>query len=320
MSLLITGATGFVGRNLILRALAGSETVHAVVRDEPKLRTQLKAENAATDQLQILPVRPDLWPVITPARAVLSAGVLFGRSREEYFATNVDWTLSIIRALPEHCRIVILSSLAAAGPTPDGISALRESDEDHPITWYGKSKLALEQAVRAEFPHRHITILRPPMIFGPRDSATLPIFRMTRGPLRFKPGLADKHYSFIAVDDLIDAIFAALDSPQPLPTCYVAYPTPISDRELITSSSEKAGLILPIPYSFLKPVAAVVDALPALRKAIPSLSGDRVLEVWADRWVVDSSKFIALTGLQPRRGLQETMKATRAYYLREGLL
>lgn len=320
MSLLVTGATGFVGRNLLLRALAAEEQVHAVVRDEAKLLTQLKSENVASEQLQVLSARPDLWPAVAPSRAVLGAGLLFGRTREEYFATNVDWTLSILRALPENCRVVILSSLSAAGPTPQGCTALRESDPDHPITWYGQSKLALEQAVRDEFPRRPITILRPPMVLGPRDTATLPLFRMGKGALRFKPGLADKHYSFIAVDDLIDAIFAALALPEPLPTCYVAHPSPISDREFIASSSEKAGLVLPIPHALLKPVARMIDAVPALRKAVPSLSGDRVLEVWADRWVVDGSKFSALTGLHPRRGLHETMQAARAYYLREGLL
>lgn len=320
MSLLVTGATGFVGRNLLLRALTGEEEVYAAARDEAKLRTQLKSENVATEQLQVISARPDLWPVVAPSRAVLSAGVLFGRTREEYFATNVDWTLSILRALPENCRVVILSSLAAAGPTPESCTALCESDADHPITWYGQSKLAMEQAVRDEFPRRHITILRPPMILGPRDTATLPIFRMSKGSLRLKPGLADKHYSFIAVDDLIDAIFAALASPEPLPTCYVAHPKTVSDRDLIASSTEKPGFILPIPHALLKPVARVVDAIPALRQAIPSLSGDRVLEVWPDRWVVDGSKFSALTGLHPRRGLRETMQATRAYYLREGLL
>ncbi len=320
MSLLLTGATGFVGRNLLLRALASGEDVFAVVRDEAKLLAQLKAENVAATQLQVLSSRPDLWPVVAPTHAVLSAGVLFGRTREEYFATNVDWTLSVLRALPEACRVVILSSLAAAGPTPEGCTALCESDADHPITWYGQSKLAMEQAVRAEFPRRHITILRPPMVLGPRDTATLPLFRMGKGALRFKPGLADKHYSFIAVDDLIDAIFAALASPEPLPTCYVAHPQTISDRELIASSSEKSGRIVPIPHGLLKQVARVIDAVPALRKAVPSLSGDRVLEVWADRWVVNGAKFTTLTGLLPRRGLRETMLATRDYYLREGLL
>lgn len=320
MSLLLTGATGFVGRNLLLRALAGKEEVYAAVRDESKLRAQLVAESVSSERLQVIPARADLWPVIAPTRAVLCAGLLFGRTREEYFATNVDWTLSLIRALPEDCRVVILSSLAAAGPTPPGRDALNENDAEHPITWYGKSKLAMEQAVNAEFPRRHITILRPPMVLGPRDTATLPIFRMSKGALRFKPGVADKHYSFIAVDDLVDAILAALASPEPLPTCYVAHPRVISDRELIASAGEKSGRVLPIPHGLLKQVARVIDAVPTLRKAVPSLSGDRVLEVWADRWVVDGSKFIALTGLQPRRGLEETMRATREYYLREGLL
>ncbi len=321
MSFLLTGVTGFVGRNLLLRLLARGESVQAVARDAAKLRAQLAAEGVASELVQTLPTASKDWPAgVSPAHAVLSAGVLFARNREEYFSINVDWNLSIIRSLPGNCRIVVLSSLAAAGPTPPGRKALTERDPGQPITWYGESKLALEQAIREEFPERHITILRPPMVLGPRDTATLPIFRMSRGYLRVKPGWADKHYSFIAVDDLVDAMLAALEAPQPLPTCYVAHPQTISDRDLIAAAGEKSGLLMPIPHAVLKPVAAFVDAVPALRRAVPSLSGDRARDLWIDRWVVDAAQFSRLTGFLPQRGLRETMDATREFYRREGLL
>lgn len=320
MSLVLTGATGFVGRNLLLRLLAAKEPVQAVVRDTGKLRAQIMAEGWDVNSIQTLPTQPSEWPPIAPTRAVLCAGALFARTREEYFTTNVDWTLSIIRALPESCRIVVLSSLAAAGPTPKGVDALTEESTEQPITWYGQSKLAMEQAIRREFPNRPIAILRPPMVLGPRDSATLPLFKMTRGYLRVKPGVAEKHYSFIAVDDLVEAILAALEAPAALPTCFVAHERTISDRELIATAGEKPGRALAVPHAVLRQVARVVNAVPALREAIPSLSGDRVLEVWEDRWVVDASKFSALTGWKARRDLKETLDATRDFYRREGKL
>ena len=80
----------------------------------------------------------------------------------------------------------------------------------------------MERAIRDEFSNRPISILRPPMILGPRDTATLPLFRMARGAIRIKPGLRTKSYSFIAVEDLVAAIFLALESEPFANVSYVA--------------------------------------------------------------------------------------------------
>jgi nucleoside-diphosphate-sugar epimerase len=66
-------------------------------------------------------------------------------------------------------------------------------DADAPITLYGESKLALERAIRANNADLPLTILRPPMVLGARDNATLPLFKMASGFLRVKPGLRKKN-------------------------------------------------------------------------------------------------------------------------------
>ena len=114
---------------------------------------------------------------------------------------------------------MVISSQSAGGPTPAGKRARTEADSDAPITWYGESKLDMERSIRREFPNRPITILRPPMILGPRDSATLPLFRMATGRIRIKPGLRSKSYSFVAVDDLVAAIFLALEQGRGSESC-----------------------------------------------------------------------------------------------------
>lgn len=321
-SLLLTGSTGFVGRNLLLREIQSGTKILAPVRDPIKLRTQLESEGLSADAVEALPADPSRWHGIFPDRTVLSAGVLFARNREEYFRTNIDWTLQCIEALPDSCRITVISSQSAGGPTPPGISARCESLADAPVTWYGESKLELERAIIKKFPGRPITILRPPMILGPRDSATLPLFKMASGLLRTKPGLRKKQFSFLSVHDTVEAIRASWNAPAGRPF-YIAAKNTITDTELIASAAKAArarGATLPVPLALVKAMSLVVDSVPSLRKAAPSLTRDRAREIWPDRWVVDSSSFRTATGWNCTQSLDEALAAAHAHYVREGSL
>ena len=321
-TLLLTGATGFVGRNLILRELEHGTRIFAPVRDADKLRRQLSREGLSTESVAPLPSDPAAWKDINPTHAVLSAGVLFARNREEYFKTNVDWTLEILRALPENCRTVVLSSQSAGGPTPCGRASRSESDADTPVTWYGESKLELEQRIRRFFPTRKITILRPPMILGARDTATLPLFKMGRNLIRTKPGWRKKEFSFIAIEDLIEAISAAFDLDAPGPF-YISSDQKISDIELIDTAARASGgrgVTLPVPLSLVKMASLVVDSIPALRKSAPSLTRDRAKEIWPNRWVVDSSAFRTATGWRSRYNLSHALHSACDFFSKEGLL
>jgi nucleoside-diphosphate-sugar epimerase len=319
--LLVTGATGFVGRNLVLRAASLGIPVRAPVRSAGRLSRLLVEDGLAADFADPLPVEPGGWG--TPSHAVLAAGVLFARSREEYFSVNVDWTLRGLRALPASCRVVILSSQSAGGPTPAGRAAKSESDPDRPITWYGESKLAMEAAVAREFPDRNITILRPPMILGARDSATLPLFRMARGPVRTKPGLRGKYFSYLAVDDVVDAILAVFASGMrgiggPY---HIASDHPVSDSSLIRSAAGVVGgtgVTLRIPQPLVRILAAAVDAVPAWRKAVPSLTRDRAREIWPARWVLDSTAFRTAAGWHPQVSLDRALGEACAHYRATG--
>lgn len=321
-TLLVTGATGFVGRNLLLREIAQGTEILAPVRNAEKLRAQLAFEGIDPTSVTPLPSDPAAWGSIRPTHALLSAGVLFARDREEYFATNVDWTLRILEALPESTRIVVLSSQSAGGPTPQGRPARTESDADSPLTWYGQSKLALEKAIGKNHADRPLSILRPPMILGPRDSATLPLFKMAAGLVRTKPGLRRKEFSFLAVEDVVEAIQAAWNAPLPSPH-YIAADRSISDFELIETAARAArakGVTLPIPIAVVKAMSFLVDSIPSLRRSAPSLTRDRAKEIWPDRWVVDATAFRQATGWASKYDLSHALQSAHDYYTREGAL
>lgn len=319
--LLLTGATGFVGRNMLLAAVARGDHVIAPVRDAAKLRRQLEDEGVPSSAVTAVPADPAQWPSFPPPdRAVLSAGTLFARSREEYFRTNVDWNLAVLDALGEDVPVVLLSSQSAGGPTPAGCPARTEQTPDTPVTEYGKSKLELERRVLAG--ERPVRILRPPMILGARDTATLPLFRMAAGAVRLKPGLGAKFYTFVSVGDVVRAIDAAFTAPSRGPY-YIGAAEAISDLELIACAARLVGgrgVTLRVPEPFMRVVAAVVDAVPALRTAVPSLGRDRVREIWPSRWVVDASAFRSATGWTARESLDAALGEACAFYRKAGML
>lgn len=324
MKLFLTGATGFLGLNLLIDALQAAryDEIVVAVRDTEKLRRQLAFEGVEAPST-LRTIRWDDPPPREVDHAVHCAGVLFARNRAEYFRVNVEDTLRLLAPLPDSTRLLVLSSQSAGGPTPVGRTERTNADPDAPITWYGESKLAMERALRERKPEAFVW--RPPMILGPRDRATLPLFRMAAGWLRPKPGLRPKSYSWIAVGDLVrgmaNALFASTWEPRsPLA---VSAPAPLTDVELIETAAavmNGRGWTLPLPHPLMRAVSAAVDAVPAWRAAAPSLTRDRAREIFPDRWQVDGREFRQRFAPGEFASLADTLEATRAWYVRAGLL
>lgn len=326
MELLLTGSTGFVGRNLLLR-LADDPRWNRIilpVRDPDKLRAQLEGEGISKDpRFRACRVTGDFWelpPEVRPDLVIHAAGLLFGRRREDYFGTNVDGSIRLAAQLPRTTRMIVLSSLAAGGPTPADALHRSAAHEDRPVSLYGASKLTMERELLNRL-GRRLLILRPPMVLGPRDAATLPLFRMAGGAVRVKPGFSPKHYSWIDVGDLCDAILTASSLPEweqhgPF---YLGSEGTITDAELIATAADvihAKGITLSVPQMAIRMASLVIDAVPAWRAAAPSLGRDRVREILPPRWVCDGGPFAEHFGWRCSGNLRQTLRET-ADWLRE---
>lgn len=335
MKLLLTGATGFVGRNLLLREMVENryDEVWVPVRSVDKLREQFVGDGFAQIPSKIKPVVASAsdWKLEGTPRfdhVIHAAGALFALTEKEYFSVNVEGTLNLFRSIQAPDKAIVLSSLAASGPCRQEGSVLCEGDAEQPVTWYGKSKLEMEKRLGQEFQNLNYVTLRPPMVLGPRDQATLPLFKMVRRPLFFKPGFRPKLYSYISVFDLVSAIFAALEEGSDWADFskrhfFIASDVPVTDRELITlaaQASNRKGIFVSVPQALLWGISRLVSSIPRWRASLPSLTADRANEIWPNRWVVSSKAFQERFRWTPREDLPQTMRKTRDWYVKSGQL
>jgi len=331
MKLLLTGSSGFLGRNALLYFLKldSISKIYLPVRNPEKLERQLSQEKniANLDKLEILRAEAPHWNGLRGLELeflIHSAGLLFGRTENEFRETNVTGTEELLKKVRAE-KTILISSQAASGPCQTSELAKTEASPNRPISFYGKSKLEMEKKVQREFSDRSILIVRPPMILGPRDQATLPLFKMAKSRILFKPGWFPKTYSFISVDDLVEALWLVLKKDAPIePGVYfVAHESPITDEMLLRGSAKAADItasLVKVPQVVLKGVSKAIDQIPALRQAVPSLSGDRAREIWPERWVVSSEKFSKQFSWSAKRSLDEVLKDTYDWYLKEGAL
>jgi len=326
MKLLLTGSTGFVGRNLLLRLIEDEryEEIYLPLRSPEKLRAQLHAEGIEKlpRNLHLIQAEAPQWDMTVPEvdHVVHGAALLSGISRAEYFQVNLDGTRRLFERLPAKAKVVVLSSMAAVGPCLDGVDCRNESHPSAPVTWYGESKLAMEEMLAKEFGDRSYLCLRPPMVLGARDSASLALFKMARQPIRFKPGFRLKQYSYIAVSDLVTAILAALArdwTGLSQRSFFVGADDTVTDAQLIAESAKvmkRMGMTVVIPQSIIWAVSRVVDRVPAWRRSVPNLSADRAREIWPNRWVVSPEPFKKAFGWGPAQSFSDLVKETGEWY------
>ncbi|HWV42660.1 NAD-dependent epimerase/dehydratase family protein [Pseudorhodoplanes sp.] len=244
MRVLITGASGFVGRALTCSLSRAGYQVRAAARNRGAVP---RAEILEIVQLPDLAKPVDWRPLLADVDAVVHLAGIAHISRKLpdtiYDRVNRIATKELALAAslsPNVRRLVFISSIRAqTGPVSDHI--LTENDPPQPVDAYGRSKLAAEAFVRGY--GAPWTILRPVMVYGPEARANFrQLARAAALPLPLPFRGLDKRRSVVALDNLLSAIRFTLEHPATVNQTYiVADPTPISPAEMIAIMREARG-------------------------------------------------------------------------------
>jgi nucleoside-diphosphate-sugar epimerase len=253
--ILVTGASGFIGRALVEGLAGAGHTVRAAMR-QPADVFPRSVEVVAVSDL----TRPVEWRALLKGMETVLhlAGIAHagaGVAEDAYDRVNRLATAELAAAAKAVGigHLVFVSSIRAqTGPSAAG--TLREADQPQPTDAYGRSKLAAEDAVRAAgVPH---TILRPVLIYGPGVKGNLArLMEVARTPWPLPFGLCRNRRSLLARQNLIDAIHFSLQAPAARNQTYiVADPAPLTLAEIVGALRAGYGRspgLLPIPPALM---------------------------------------------------------------------
>ena len=319
---LITGSSGFIGSRLLDAVLeSGGDVVTIRRADSPQSD---RARSVTADYSSIAELEA-LMVAEKPNYVLHVAGVTKGRSYEDSWRGNVMPTRNLLSALhrahPELERFVLVSSLAAYGPSKPS-QPLRESDPRNPIEHYGKSKLEAEESVEQVAASVPWTIVRPAGVYGPGDVDYFNLFKSAvRGWNAFF-GNRHREMSLIYVDDCVRGILQAAHHPQSVGKGYfLATGKPVTWEELQTQILETIGgevRTLDLPESLVS-LAAVGGEIASFFDRKPRLLNLQKAKMGAqEAWTCSAEAAHADFGFEGEVDLVEGVQRTHEWYQANG--
>lgn len=267
------GASGFLGARLAARLIEQGWTVRALVRrraDAERLAA-LGAETVFGD----LADRAALETLTAGTLAAINcAGLTMARTAAEFLAVNAEGAGRFAAAAPG--RVIHISSLAARSPE---------------LSPYAASKRAGEAAAR-EAAGERLVIVRPPVIYGPGDRATLGLFQMAaRAPLAPVPARPAARLALAHVDDVATAIVQMMAGSE-LTGVYAvggARPAGYAWREIIAAAFGAAGRrvpFAPLPTSAIRIAGLASDLTGSVSGQARIFTRGKAREMLHDDWSI----------------------------------
>jgi nucleoside-diphosphate-sugar epimerase len=320
----VTGGTGFVGSHVVDRLLEDGFRVRLLFRPRPGRPAPERPflEVHSGDLRDARSLDAGLRGVDCVCHV---GGLIKAARRAEYFDVNAEGTARLARAARDAGvrRFVLVSSLAAAGPAT-GSEPRDESSAEKTVSVYGESKREGELRVAEILPGDRSVVLRPPIVYGPRDFGLLPLFQAAARNIMPLLGFGPRHYSIIHVRDLAKALSLSLSSDRVAgKTLFVASRERLEQRTLLAHIAAAVGrrpFAVRIPISLLAVPAAAGSLVGLLTGRAAMLSLAKIPEIAARNWTCSGERAEALLSFSCSVSLEAGLAETVAWYRARGLL
>lgn len=310
---LITGATGFIGRYLVEAAIANGFEVYITIRKSSRFNhlKPLGVQTILMDFTSEETIRQSFKkvPSIVFDSIIHNAGVKNLFKFEEFVRYNTQLTRDLCAAVQTlnllSGQFIYISSLAASGPgNPETMEQITERKVAMPISAYGKSKLLAEQRIKES--GIDYLILRPTAVYGKGTSDFKDVV------LGIKTGVAvfftskQQTLSLIHAADLASICFACIDKGLKNDTFLLtdgkSYTIDTFNEILAKSTNSKIRWNIRIPTKIIRSAAYLQGRL-RIKSSLNST--DKANEVLAMNWHCRSDKLYAATGYTIRHHLED---------------
>ncbi|GAB3658243.1 NAD-dependent epimerase/dehydratase family protein [Ramlibacter alkalitolerans] len=298
-AVVVTGASGFIGRALVRHLHAAGRPVVAVSRHAWTPPAGVRAVAVAGyDDVATLAAAVPAGSVVVHLASIAHRG---GEAAEFTASTRAAQDMLAAAAAAGARRFVFVSSIGVNGNVTHG-KPFTEADPPEPAEPYARSKLRAEEIVRAG-PLEHV-ILRPPLVAGPDAPGNFGrLLRAVRSGLPLPFASIRNARTFIAIDNLVDLLALCLDHPAAANQLLLAGDAEdLSTPELVRCIAEGLGRparLFPLPSGLLRALAAGAG------KA-------RLAESLCGSLQVDAGKAKRLLGWQPRLTAAEGVRRAAA--------
>ena len=327
MKVLVTGATGFLGKHLVQKLVARGDEVCALVWPPSTCST--------LQNLSVTMLEGDIQNTALVMQAAKGKDVVFHCAgkvddwgpRHEFYQVNVEGTRNMLEASRAAGvkHFIHISSLVVLG-----IPETTPVDETMPYSTkffnpYMETKFLSEKLV-IEYHNKHklpVTIIRPGILWGPGDTSIFPRLERlaSKGLMIFKMGTGNNVLCLSYVHNLVDALLLAADVKNP--DCQVYH---ITDEEKITSGVFFAALTkaigakqptIPTPLFILFIVASLFElGAKLLRLSQPPLLTRYGLYMWSCTFITNISKAKKQLGYQQRVFFKEGIQQLTEWYVK----
>jgi dihydroflavonol-4-reductase len=321
----VTGATGFVGSHVADELVKRGYTVRCLTR--PTSSLQWLEGTPVERAIGSLGDIASLTKAVEGADIVVHvAGLTAARNREEFFQGNQVATRNLIeaarKAAPNLKRFLHVSSQAAVGPSSSLEQPVNEDTQARPITAYGESKKASEDEVFAAKDSFPVTVVRPPAVFGQRDTAIFSFFK-TVGRMGILPlmGFNTKYLSLIHCYDLARGIVDAAESPNTVGKAYFVASEELYTWEQIAECTRKAfgssssAFKIRLPEPVVMGVAGVSEFFGKFSSKPPVFNYEKGKDFIQDYWTCSVERAKQDFGYRQQVSLQDGITQTVEWYI-----